>query len=93
MSGITVYKAIEQMRELTREGKSFSIAFMSCDTSRQKSQGIVEVHRAKLRKQTPSEDDRFGDIKLNYVDCDTGEARNFYQPLLMAFNGIKTELT
>lgn len=93
MSGITVYKAIEKMRELTREGKSFSLAFMSHDDTRGKSHGVVEVRRAKLRPAPRETDVRGSDIKLFYVDCDTGEARNFYQPLLMAFNDVKTQLT
>ena len=58
-----LYEAIKKMRQLTAEGKSFSMAFMSLNMSEMKSEGVV--------------------------DLDKGEARQFYLPLLMMFNGEK----
>ena len=52
-----LWDAINKMRQLTADGKSFSMSFMSFNSSEYKS--------------------------------DKGEARQFYLPLLMVFNGEK----
>ena len=85
-----LYDAIHEMRKISREGGSFSFSFMSYDRGRQKSSGIVEVARARLR---PGQEgiDELG-IMEEYTDITTGEARRFYQPCLMNFNGQTCEL-
>lgn len=87
-----VYKAIKQMRDLTVAGKSFQVAFMSYSAERGKSHGVVEVLRAKLRKQSTLEQNENAEIMLNFIDIDTNECRMCYQILLMEFNGMKLEL-
>lgn len=87
-----VYQAIKRMRELSRNGTSFSFSFMSCSIDKSKSKGIVEVHRARLRKQSPDNKNKHADIMLNYFDLDTNEYGQCYQPLLMELNGQKLEL-
>jgi hypothetical protein len=56
-SGIIIYDAIEQMRSLTKDGKEFSMALMSCDTTKGKSSGMVELPGVRLR--SGAEDDSF----------------------------------
>jgi len=89
---INIYDAVSQMRRLTKAGKNFSIAFMSCDTSREKSAGFVELSKVKLR--SGADDDAFRNSKyiINYLNVETNIPGRFYQILLMYFNGMKVEL-
>lgn len=89
---MTVFQALNKMKELTRLGKSFSFSFMSYSSSRDKSEGIIEVSSAKLRKGTSDKDLENGDLLINYFNLDTFEDRRFYLPLLMSFNGQKLEI-
>ena len=75
------------MRELTQQGKPFSFTFMSYSRDRQKSEGIVEVRRAKLRSRGHLDHNQFAEIMEEYTDLDTLEQRRFYHPTLMTFNG------
>ena len=80
------------MRALSAEGVPFSFSFMSYSEDRQSSNGIVEVGKAKLRARTSKKDNQNADFMENYLDLDTNEARQFYHPLLMSFNGENLEL-
>lgn len=77
------------MRRLTQEGKTFSFSFMSYNSTDQSSQGVVDVECAKLRKRVRSESYRNADVLITYQDIATNEARQFYLPCLMVFNGQK----
>ncbi len=87
-----LYAAIKQMRQFSDQKVPFSFSFMSCATSTQSSQGIVDVRHARLRPRPQASDNRFTELLEEYVDLDTGEARQFYRPLLMIFNGQKVVL-
>jgi len=89
---INIYDAISQMRKLSRAGETFSIAFMSCDTSREKSSGMVELVKAKLR--APASDDAFKNSQymINYLNVETNIPGQFYQILLMYYNGMRITL-
>lgn len=89
---MTVYEAIKQMRELTKQGRSFSFMFMSYSRERQESHGIVEVRNARLRRRNRKEFTRFAEIMEDYLDLDTNETKRFYHPTLMFFNGQKLTL-
>lgn len=89
---MNVYKAIEEMRRLSKEGKSFGFSFMSCNMDKGISEGVVEVRHARLRARESVKHNRNAEMMEGYVNLDTGEARHFYQPLLMTFNGEKTIL-
>lgn len=84
-----MWTAIRHMRELTEKGECFSIVYMSIDQQRQKSSGPVRVNRALLRPQTPTNQNKYADHMLNYLDKDLNLPRQFYQPMLMEFNGLK----
>lgn len=88
---MNVYTAIEQMRVLSAKGESFSFSFMSYSYERRKSDGVVRVERARLRKQSTKEQNRFADYMLNFFNLDTLEDGRCWQPLLLEFNG--NELT
>lgn len=87
-----VYEALEQMREISRQGGEFSFSFMSCNETTGKSDGVVDVGRARLRNRQSTEFNANAEIMEAYTNLDTGDARQFYQLLLMIFNGQKLEL-
>jgi hypothetical protein len=87
-----LFEAIKQMRELSKALTPFSFSFMSCNLTKQASEGIVEVRHARLRARTMEEHHQYAEHIEEYVNLDTGEPRRFYQPLLMSFNGQKIEM-
>lgn len=89
---MTVYEAINEMRRISSDGGNFSFSFMSYDSSRNESVGIVTVAHGRLRKRESERYNRYAEMMEGYVDLDTLEFRHFYQPLLMTFNGIKLTL-
>ena len=80
------------MRNISQQGGEFSFSFMSYSETEGKSHGIVDVQRARLGHRIGNEKNVNAEIMERYVNLDTGEARWFYQPLLMAFNNKKVEL-
>lgn len=89
---INLYDAIAQMRQLSSEGKDFSMAFMSCDTTREKSAGMVEVPRAKLRSSASDDAHKNSKHLINFLNVETNIPGRFYQILLMYFQGMKVEV-
>jgi len=87
-----LYDAIDEMRKLTVLRISFSFSFMSYNSHTRKSDGVVEVRTARLRKRVKKEHHRYAEIVEAYLNRDTGEPRYFYHALLMTFNGQIIEL-
>lgn len=90
---ITLWDAIKEMREATGKGETFSMAFMSYDRTRGKSQGVVQVKKARLRPATHRDQNRNADYMLNFIDVETNLPRQMYQVTLMELNGKRVELT
>lgn len=80
------------MRRRSERGENFSFAFMSYSYERRKSDGVVKVERARLRKQSRKETNRFADYMLNYINLDTMENGMCWQPLLLEYDGLDIEL-
>lgn len=93
ISNMNVYSAIDKMREISNRGGEFSFSFMSFSETTGKSEGICDVSRARLRARPNIQQNKNAEIMEAYTNMDTGDARQFYQPLLMLFNGQKVELT
>ena len=87
-----LYKAIQEMRRLSKENIPFSFSFMSYNSTKQNSEGVVSVRRARLLKRESIEHHKNAEIVEAYIDLDTMECKRFYQPLLMLFNGEKISL-
>lgn len=87
-----LYDAIHEMRRLSEKNIPFSFTFMSCNMSDGSSEGVVEVMHARLLSREDSRHHRDAEFVERYLNLDTMEARRFYQPLLMTFNGEKTIL-
>lgn len=84
---MTVYQAIAKMREMTKQGKSFSFTFMSYSHSRGSTQGIVEVSNARLRPRNKIEYNQFAELQEEYINTQTGEPRRFWHCCLLSLNG------
>lgn len=82
---MTVYEAIQQMRLMTARKQPFAMSYMSYSRQRGESHGEVEVEHALLIKNPKTDDEDVQNFMLTYRDQDTGEAKHFWQPLLMSF--------
>lgn len=82
---MTVYEAVDKMREKTAKGETFQFAFMSYSIERKESHGPVAVEHAMLRPSNVSARNRYHDYMLRYVDTDTMEEKSCWQPLIMEF--------
>jgi hypothetical protein len=89
---INVFEAISNMRALTQAGEHFSMAFMSCDTSREKSGGLVEVPKARLRSAAADDAYRNSEHMLDYLDVSSNIPGRCYQILIMYFNDKRIEI-
>lgn len=87
-----IWDAIQAMRQLSDEGKAFSFSFMSCDRTKERSEGIIEVLNGRLLSRERA--DKYADAEIieRYINLDTMEVRRFYQPLLMTFNGENVQM-
>ncbi|KAA6347959.1 hypothetical protein EZS27_004586 [termite gut metagenome] len=88
-----VYEAIRRMREKSEQGKTFSFSFMTYSYERGTSSGVVKVEHARLRRQSSTDQNRFGEYMLNFVDTDTEEYGMCWQLLLLEFDGQELELS
>ena len=84
-----LYDAINEMRRLSREGGPFSFSFMSYNSSRGTSEGVVYVRAARTMSREALEFNRNAEQQERYMDLDTMQPRRFWHPLLMTFNGEK----
>lgn len=84
---MNLYTALNQMRELSEKEIPFSFSFMSYSRTRQTTEGIVEVRRAKLIRRAKMVEFENAEIIEPYYDLDRHENRRFYQCTLMTFNG------
>lgn len=80
------------MRRISKSGGSFSFAFMSCDTGRKTSEGVIYVRSARLLKRENAKYNRNAEDMERFINLDTMECRRFWQPLLMFFEGEKIEI-
>lgn len=84
-----LYDAINEMRRLSREGRPFSFSFMSYNSSRGTSDGVVYVRRARTMSRESLEFNQNAEMQERYMDLDTMQPRRFWHPLLMTLNGEK----
>ena len=90
MERIELWTAISRMREISSEGKSFSMKFRKWDRQRHHGGESVTINAARVRPQPRDEDVSNSSHKLFFTDTETGRALNCWQILIMEFNGMKT---
>jgi hypothetical protein len=84
---VTIYEAIQQMREMTKAGQHFAFTFMSYDDTRNKTSGIIEVNKAILRKRGTKKHNKHTEMQEEYLNLITNEPRRFWHCNLLTFNG------
>ncbi len=77
------------MRKLSRDNFPVRLSFVSCDRTRRKSSGLVIVENAILTKGLPSKKSMYAKNLIAYENCDTGERKHFWLPLLLTVNDLK----
>lgn len=82
---ILLGEAIKQMKLLTEKGIPFSFSFTSYDESKDTSEGVIKVYKAKIRKQ-------FAPFILEYTDLIQQLPKRCYMILLMTFNGQQIKI-
>lgn len=82
-----LYEAIDEMRRLSKEGIPFSFTYMSYNSTKGTSDGIVHVQQARLIKRESEQFNKFTEDQERYYNLTTGEVRRFWHPLLMFLNG------
>lgn len=86
MNTITPHEALKRMRELTEASVPFSIKFISCNTSKQTSKGLITAENIFLRKSLKGSGK--SRTLIGYITS-SNEYKWFNLPLLREFNGIK----
>lgn len=86
---MNIWEAIKQMRKLSEENKPFEFSFMSFNSSKGTSDGVVRIRQARLLKRESKEHNRYAEDMESFMDLDTMQPKRFWQPLLMSFNGEK----
>ena len=84
-----IWDAIREMRRLSKENTPFSFSFMSYSMTKGRSDGVVFVRKARLLKRESGVYNQYAEEMERYLNLETGEARHFWQPLLMSFEGEK----
>lgn len=74
------------MRRMSEQKKEFSFSFMSYSITKDKSDGEVNVEHAILYKNPKDSKNAYQDYMLTYLDTDTGQVHQCWQPLIMSFN-------
>lgn len=83
---MTVYEAIHRMRQLSAKKQPFSFSYMTYSRTRQSSSGERTVEHALLHKNPKESPNRYQDHMLTYLDTDTGDVHQCWQPLIMTFD-------
>lgn len=89
---MTLYDAIDKMKMLSQEGKSFGFTFMTYSIDKESSHGLRHVEKARLVKRTRKEKNRYGEYMMQYIDLESMQRSQFWMPLLVEFNGETVKL-
>jgi len=86
---ITPIRAVEIMRELSRQCIPFSIKYLSCNETEKKSEGFKTEVEISLEKGYRRNQSKKHDVLISFSRIRTGERRQFYYPLVIQLNDIK----
>lgn len=73
------------MRSMSERKEEFAFSHMSYSITKDKSEGEVVVEHAILYKNSKESTNSYQDYMLTYLDTDTGQVRQCWQPLIMSF--------
>ncbi len=86
---VTPLRAMEIMRDLSRQNIPFNMKFISLNESEKTSKGIVEEKNVILMQGYRRNQSKKVDVLASFMRMDTEERRQFYWPLLCELNGRK----
>ncbi|MBO6184206.1 MAG: hypothetical protein J6O88_05850 [Chryseobacterium sp.] len=86
---ITPIKALEIMRELSRQCIPFSVKYLSHNETEKKSEGFKTENDISLEKGYRRNQSKKHDVLVSFSRIRSGERRQFYYPLLIQLNDIK----
>lgn len=89
---IDLYRAIEEMKEISARGGTFSLRFRKWNRDTRKGGDMANIVHARIRPKAADEKVANASYKLFFTDTDTGRALNCWQCLIMEFNGLRTVL-
>ncbi len=91
MKGPTIHQAIKQMRSLSGDNISFSFSYLTYNSTKNVSDGVKQVKRAKLRVGLSTDKGIKSRSLIGYIDLETNKNRWFYLPLLLTFNQFEID--
>lgn len=86
---VTPLKALEIMRELSRQNVPFNVKFISLNETEKTSKGIVSEENILLGAGYRRNQSKKHSALVSFTRVKTGENRQFYWPLLTELNGHK----
>lgn len=89
---IDLYRAIDEMKEISARGGTFSIRFRKWNRDTRRGGDMAHIAHARIRPKAADENVANASYKLFFTDTDTGRALNCWQCLIMEFNGLRTVL-
>ncbi|AZA93040.1 Uncharacterised protein [Chryseobacterium nakagawai] len=87
---ITPVRALEIMREMSRQGIPFNFKYLSYNETEKKSDGFKSEEKIFLAQGYRRNQSNKHEVLVSFVRI-SGERRQFYYPLLIEFNGIKVK--
>ena len=79
------------MKQLSDDNIPFSFSYWSCNLSKESSNGVKHIKKAKLRVGLSSDKGIKSESLIGYIDLETNQNRWFYIPLLKSFNQIEVQ--
>lgn len=89
---IDLYRAIDEMKEISARGGTFSLRFRKWNRDTRRGGDMANIAHARIRPKAADEKVAHASYKLFFTDTDTGRALNCWQCLIMEFNGLRTVL-
>ena len=86
MNVTSVYDAIREMRAKSERKEEVAFSYMSYSITKDKSEGEICVEHAILYRKPKDPRNIYHEYMLTYLDTDTGEVRQCWQPLIMSYN-------
>lgn len=90
METINLYRAVDEMRRISREEGTFSIKFRKYNRQSGRGGDLVRIGQARLRAKPTDLQVKHADHKVFLVDTETGALLVCWQVLIVEFNGRKT---
>lgn len=92
MDKISLFEAIEEMKQISAAGGTFAFAFRKWNSDTCNGGDVARFAAARLRPKASDEEVRYSSFKLFFTDTETGRQLNCWQPLIIEFNNKQTIL-